>query len=329
MELRQAVFTVCLLFPLIMAQSAPTYAASASTDSTYSTYSTSTNSTSTSCGIAYISGCLSTAIVSACGDVYETACACDKSEQEVIASIAGPCLLAECSVTEILAIGNVATSACDQWLSTHLLTTTTAGGFGNTTSTGFIPTSTTFSSTTTPNMSITSTPTIPTSIPTSTSAAIASQGLSVGADVGIGVGVFALVCVIAVLAFVRLRRKKKYPAEAHELQTADNIAELPDQSEQSVRLDEPQMIEISPQDLEAFHFPFQNPEDAPVELDSRSIRAQSRGKVAGTETTAFDFETQKVLLSPELIESRASSRAPGSSPSSLRRHNTDTSNFTP
>jgi hypothetical protein len=318
MELRQAVFAVCLLFPFaIIAQS------SASNDQA----STSTNSGSTPCGTAYLSGCLANAIDSVCGNVYQTACICGTSGQGAIASLAGPCLLAECPVTEILELGNIATSACDQWLSTHLLTTS-AGEIGNKLSTGSIPASTTFSSVTTSSsgdMSITNSPTTPTSLPTSTSTGTASKSLPVGVDVGIGVGVLVLVCVIAVLAFVCRRRRKQPPPEAHELQTVDNIPELPDQSYISHRPDEGHMVAMSDQGLGGFEFPFQKPEVAPVEIYSHSVSAHSRGRKAGTEATAFDFESQKVLLTPEFLDkSRPSSRAPGSSPSSLRRYNTDT-----
>ena len=240
----------------------------------------------------------------------------------------GPCLLAQCPVTEILAIGNFATSVCDEWLKTHLMTTTT-GGYGNITSTAFIPTSTTFSSVTMSGlayMSITSSPTTPTSFPTSTSTSTASSHhLPVGADVGIGVGALAIVSVLAVVTFFYLRHRrprKQHSLEAHELQTVDNIPELPDRTD---RPDDVQVVTVSSEDVGRFDFSFPKPEVAPVEIDSQSVRAQSRGRVAGTETTAFDFESQKVLLTPELRDkSRASSRAPESSPTSLRRHNTDT-----
>jgi hypothetical protein len=90
-------------------------------------------------------------------------------------------------------------------------------------------------------------------------------------------------------------------------------------------LEEVMAVKIPLEELEGFEFPFQKQQMAPVEADSQSIRAQSRGRVAGTETTAFDFDSQKVLLTPELRDkSRASSRAPGSSPASLRRYNADT-----
>jgi hypothetical protein len=274
---------------------------------------------SIACGLEYIAGCLSTAIIAVCGNVSATACACGKSGQGVVASLVGPCLLAKCPVTEILAIGNYATSACDQWLSTHTLTAT-AGAGG--------PASTTFSSVTTSSradMSITSSPSIPSSSPTSTSTGTASQGLPVGAGVGVGVGALAILCVIVALAVFCLRRRRserQLSQEAYELQTGPNISELPDKASE---LEEANVVEIPRQELEAFNFPFQEQQIAPVEADSHVIRAQSRGRVAGTETTAFDFESQKVLLTPEFRDrSLASSRAAGSSPASLRRHNTDT-----
>jgi hypothetical protein len=288
------------------------------------------DSASTPCATGYIAQCLSTAIIAACGDVSQTACICGKSGQGAIGSLAGPCLLAQCPVTEILAFGNFATSVCDEWLKTHLVTTT-SGGYGNTTSTAFIPLSTTFSSVTTSgpaNMSITSSPATPTSFPTNTSTSTASQGLPVGADVGVGVGAVAIVSVIAVIAFICLRRRRRSKkqhspeAEAHELQTVHNTVELPDNTDGP---DDAHVVAISREDLERFEFEFPKPENAPVEIDSRSVRAQSRGRVVGTETTAFEFESQKVLLTPELRDkSRTSSRAPESSPTSLRRHNTDT-----
>jgi hypothetical protein len=277
------------------------------------------------CGTVYIAGCLSTAIISACGDVSSTSCICGTSGQGAIASLVGPCLIAACPYTEILAIGNFATSVCDEWLSTHLLTTT-AGGYINATSSAVGPVSTTFSSITTSSpgdMSITSSPTTPTSLPTNTSTATASQGLSVGADVGVGIGALAIVCFIAILAFYLRRRRSREPsAEAHELQSAVHISELPDKPQ---RLEEIHVVDIPRHELEGFQFPFQKPQIAPVEADSQSVRAQSRGRVTGTETTAFDFESQKVLLTPGLRDqSRASSRAPASSPASIRRNNTDT-----
>jgi len=104
-----------------------------------------------------------------------------------------------------------------------------------------------------------------------------------------------------------------------------NIPELPEQSGESERLDEPQVVNILSQDLGGFEFPFQKTE-TPVEIDSQSVRAQSRSRVAGTETTAFDFESQKVLITPEFFyKSRAPSPAPAST--SFRRHNTDYSTF--
>jgi len=280
----------------------------------------------TPCGTDYIAGCLSTAIISACGAITSTSCICGISGQGAIASLVGPCLIAGCPVTEILAIGDYATSACDNWLSTHTLTPT-SGGLGNATGSAIGPTSTTFNSVTTSSpgdMSITSSPSIPTSIPTSTSTGTASHALPVGADVGIGVGALAIVCIVAVLAFLCLRRrraKKQLSPEAHELQTGVNVSELPDKS---YPLDEIHVVEIPRHELERFEFPFQKKME-PVEADSQSVRAQSRGRVAGTETTAFDFESQKVLLTPEFRDrSRASSsRTPASSPGSIRRHNTD------
>jgi hypothetical protein len=142
--------------------------------------------------------------------------------------------------------------------------------------------------------------------------------------VGIGVGALAIVCVVAVLVFcLRRRRSKKEPSpEAHELQTGTNISELPDKTN---GLEEAHVVEIPWHQLDGFEFPFQKQQMVPVEADSQPVRAQSRGRVAGTETTAFDFESQKVLLTPGLRDqSRASSRAPPSSPASIRRHNTDT-----
>jgi hypothetical protein len=304
MELREAVvFIYILWFPLaVMAESL------------------------SPCGTNYIAECFSTAIISACGDITSTSCICGTSGQGAIASLVGPCLLASCPITEILAIGNIATSACDNWLSTHTLTTT-VGGLGNAISSTVRPASTTFSSimTTSPSyLTITGAPAVFTPSPTSTSTVIASQGLPVGADVGIGVGALAIVCVVAVLVFFCLRRrrsKKETSPEAHELQTSSNISELPDKTD---RLEEAHVAEISRHELERFEFPFQK-QMVPVEADSQSVRAQSRGRVAGTETTAFDFESQKVLLTPGLRDqSRASSRAPPSSPASIRRHNTDT-----
>jgi hypothetical protein len=154
---------------------------------------------------------------------------------------------------------------------------------------------------------------------------VASQGLPVGADVGIGVGALAIVSIVAVLVFffLRRRRSKEEPSpEAYELQTGTNISELPDKTD---GLEEIHVVDIPRHELEGFEFPFQKQQMVPVEADSQSVRAQSRGRVAGTETTAFDFESQKVLLTPGLRDqSRASSRAPTSSPASLRRHNTDT-----
>jgi hypothetical protein len=106
-----------------------------------------------------------------------------------------------------------------------------------------------------------------------------------------------------------------------------NIPELPEQSGESERLDEPQVVNISSQDLGGFEFPFQKTETL-VEMDSQSVRAQPRGRVAGTETAAFDFESQKVLITPEFFyKSQASSPAPVSSTASLRRHNTGHSTF--
>lgn len=305
MELRQAVFSIyLLLFPLvIMAQA------------------------TSPCSTDYFLGCFSTAIVSACGDLTSSSCICGSSGQVSIASLVGSCLFASCPVTQILAIGNLATSVCNAWLSTHTLTPT-AGGLGSATGSAVGPASTTFSSVTTTSpsyLTITSSPSLPTSLPTSTSTGTASQGLPVGADVGVGVGALAIVCVVAVLAFFCLRRrrraKKETSPEAHELQTGVNISELPDKSD---GLEEVHVVKIPLHELEGFQFPFQQ-QMAPVEADSQSVRAQSRGRVAGTETTAFDFESQKVLITPELRDqSRGSSRGPASSPASIRRHNMDT-----
>jgi hypothetical protein len=307
MELRQAVFSIyLLLFPLaIMAQT----------------------QTMSACGTDYILGCFSAAIASACGDVTSSSCICGTKGESAIPSLVGPCLVASCPITEIIAIGNYANSVCKAWLSTHTLTPT-AGGLGTATSSAVGPASTTFSSVTTTSptyLTITSFPSLPTSLSTSTSTETASQGLPVGAGVGIGVGALAVVCVVAVLAFFCLRRrrraKKQTSPEAHELQTGVNISELPDKSDGR---EEVHVVEIPRQELEGFQFPFQK-QMAPVEADSQSVRAQSRGRVAGTETTAFDFESQKVFITPGLRDqSRASSRAPASSPASILRHNMDT-----
>lgn len=306
-ELLQAVFSIYLvLSPLVIMAQAQTMS---------------------SCGTDYILGCFSTAIISACGDVTSSSCICGASGEVAIASLVGPCLMASCPVTEVIAIGNYAGSVCNAWASTHTLTST-AGGLGTATGSAVGPASTTFSSVTTTSpsyLAVTSSPSLPTSLPTSTSTGTASQGLPVGADVGIGVGALAIVCVVAALAFFCLRRrrraKKETSPEAHELQTGVNISELPDKSD---GLEEVHVVKIPLQELEGFQFPFQQ-QMAPVEADSQSVRAQSRGRVAGTETTAFDFESQKVLITPGLRDqSRASSRAPASSSASIRRHNMDT-----
>jgi hypothetical protein len=97
------------------------------------------------------------------------------------------------------------------------------------------------------------------------------------------------------------------------------LQELPDKTS---GLD---VIEIPRQELEGFQFPFQKEAIGPVEADSQSVRAQSRGRMVGTETTAFDFESQKVLITPGLRgTSRASSAAPASTAGSARRFNSDT-----
>ena len=93
------------------------------------------------------------------------------------------------------------------------------------------------------------------------------------------------------------------------------------------------IVDIPRQELEGFDFPFSNKQGiVPVEADSQSVRAQSRGRMTGTETMAFDFESQKALITPELRgTSRASSTAPPASASttagSVRRFNSDTEQY--
>jgi hypothetical protein len=104
-----------------------------------------------------------------------------------------------------------------------------------------------------------------------------------------------------------------------ELQTGANIHELPDKS---VELQDEPVVEIPLQELAGFQFPFQERADSPVEADSRSARAgPPRGRQAGTEATAFDFENQKVLLTPNL---RSSSKGSASPSRSLRQRNVET-----
>jgi hypothetical protein len=257
------------------------------------------------CGTDYIDNCFSSAVISACGDIASTSCYCATTAEIAIASLVGPCLYSSCPITQIIAIGGMATSFCNSWQSTHLLTTTARD-------TGYAS-------------SITNPPSITTSLPTTTTNGAASQGLPVRADVGIGLGAFAFACVVAVFVFFSIRRRRRTKEripEEHELQTYVNISELPDKSD---TLEEARVVKIPPQELEAFVFPFQRDQTAPVEADSQSVGAQSRGKVAGTETTAFSFESQKVLLTSGLHDqSRASSVAPRPSSGSIRRHNTNT-----
>jgi hypothetical protein len=201
----------------------------------------------------------------------------------------------------------MATSFCESWQSTHLLTTTVGD-------TGYASGITSPPSTTTP---------LPTT--TTTTNGETSQGLPVRTDVGIGLGAFAFACVVAVLVFFYSRRRgrtgERIPEE-HELQTDVNISELPDNSD---TLEDAHVVKIPPRELEAFVFPFQRDQTAPVEADSGSVRAQPRGRITGTETTALGFESQKVLLTSGLRnQSRASSVAPQSSSGSIRTHNTNT-----
>lgn len=291
-----------------------------------------------SCAVSYISSCLSTAIVSACGDLYETQCICATSGQASIASLAGPCLISSCPYTELLAIGTYATDACDQWLRTHLSGATTTASFTNSTRPATTLASTTSSWVTYTNTptTITYSPTTPTavlssSMSTAISTGTASQGLPIGADVGIGVGALALISIFLVFLFLffRRRRARKPPSpSSHELDTGISLQELPDKPDGLQPVD---LVEIPRQELDGFEFPFSQKRDiAPVEADSQSVRAQSRGRMVGTETTAFDFESQKVLITPGLRgTSRASSTAPASASTagSVRRFNSETEQY--
>ena len=305
----------------------------------------------TTCDTGYIGDCVSSAIVNACGDLTETACICGTSGRAEIGTIAGSCLISHCPLTEILAIGNYGFSACDEWLSTHTLSTTGAGQAPATT-TSSLPSSMSFNPSTSASarqMSIASSPTASTSqlaatTPSSTSAVATTTHLSLGAEVGIGVGAFVLLCVL-ILSFVlwlRYRRSKRRPSSSHaslsahalrpsgnlyeladkssvhELQTGANIHELPDKA---VELHDEPVVEIPLRELAGFQFPFQKRADSPVEADSRSARAgMPRGRQAGTEATAFDFENQKVLLTPNL---RSTSKGSASPSRSLRQRNVD------
>jgi hypothetical protein len=187
-------------------------------------------------------------------------------------------------------------------------------------------------------MNITSSPPTPTSmvnsmaisISTSTNSVISSSSLPPGAYVGIGVGALILVCAVVIFAFLCLRQRQRQRRKAenrtspepHELHTVANIAELPDKPKS---IEEVHVVVTPDNELDGFEFPFQAQHVAPVEADSQSVRAQSRGRMFGTETTAFDFESQKVLITPGLRDqSRGSSLAAPSSPASLQRQNTDT-----
>jgi len=256
--------------------------------------------------------------------------------------MAGSCLIGQCPLTQLLSLGSFAVSACDAWESTHTLTAsqmgTGTGGLGVGSIPSGLPASTTFSTlTSTGAMMITSSAAIPTtsSVATSTSSPSPSPVLSLGAEIGLAVGAFIVLVLIVALAFCLRRRTKRHSkhsqlptsagsgdGSAHELQTTSNIHELPDKVERRPsELDGTKIVTIPPQELSAFEFPFQNigpgilgeGTGEIVEADSRSARAgHPRGRMAGTEATVFDFESQKVLLEPG-IRDRGSSVASAAS----------------
>lgn len=87
----------------------------------------------------------------------------------------------------------------------------------------------------------------------------------------------------------RHERRRRGTASGNELQ-----AELPD-NKSTVHLN---VVDIPLRELDGEDaFRYRNAD--PVEADSRSARAgHPVGKMAGTEATAFDFDSQKVLLDP-------------------------------
>jgi hypothetical protein len=303
----------------------------------------------TLCPLTFVSSCLSVAVVDVCGNIDETSCVCGPAGQGPIATSAASCLLSSCPYNFLISLATDAGTFCSQWIYTHTLTGSallSAQSVLNSTYTSSSPSSfSTLASSTNGSLSITVTPTT-TSGPSDTSsstAAPAPAGLPLGAEVGIGIGAFAILSG-AVAGIILCRRHKRRTARAraadaaatatstgrddhdhdydhdysrdrdYELATEANAHELADKRQRM------SAIAIPPQELEGFQFPFRHgPSDA-VEADSRSVRAgQARGHMVGTETTAFDFETQKVLLTPVFVRTPGSRAASVSTTDSGRR----------
>jgi hypothetical protein len=288
----------------------------------------STAATASSCPLTYVSSCISVAIIEICGNINETSCVCGPSGQGQIATKAAPCLLVSCPYNFLISLAGNAGSACEIWISTHTLTGSalmSAESAINASRSAAASPSSAPASPTNSGLNITalSTLTAATASDTSTTtpATTSAGGLPLGAGIGVGVGAFAILSG-AIAGIILCRRHKKRAAHAqrpsspapapaddpNELQTESNIHELADKQQ---RLS---AIGIPPQELEGFQFPFQQgaSQGEAVEADSRSVRAgHPRGRMAGTETTAFDFETQKVLLTPAFV------RTPGSRAASV------------
>ena len=275
-----------------------------------------TTTASLACLEDSVTNCISSAVIEVCGIINDTTCICNTAGQASIATAAAPCLFQICPYNFLLSLASTAGAGCEEWLSTHTLTGSALLSAQSAANASITTSSPTLTSGSRLSFTATPTPSAPSETSTSSPAALAA-GLPLGAGVGIGVGAFAIV-VGAIVGIILCRRHKQRAARARAAAASSTdvcATELAADGELAAKRQRMSAVGIPLQELEGFRFPFQQGAGAPVEADSRSLRSmrsgQPRGRMAGTETTAFDFETQKVLVTPDIV------RTPGSRAASV------------
>lgn len=260
------------------------------------------------CSQGYIDSCITTAAVSFCGGFEDIDCLCGTSSLSIIGQNVFLCLLKSCNPDQGVSVANSGTAYCAPWQSTHIATSTSGNSISASTSS---PISTTLASSTTgTSVYITSAATLPTTMaPTSTMTASTAPSLSPGGKAGIGVGASAVAIIL--LAFFLHRRghlghRKKSHADPNEIHPAhivqdDSFGGHHDLMNIPLRDLNKDTINSPLHNRNANNPPAYDIPSQPVEANSISARGDHlAGKAAGTEATAFEFESQKVLLEPGL-----------------------------
>lgn len=262
---------------------------------------------STSCPQTDIDGCVTTAVSAVCGSASfsDPNCLCISPGISSIALAAGSCIFSKCLYEQAIDLAYAAQSNCSAWISANPSISTS----GDLTTSYSAPTSTKLlaSSRTGTGLTITD----PATLSNQTQSANPgsnSPRLSTGAKAGIAVGasVLLLAMLLSVGVFIYRRRKeKKRSFGASELHSG-----LPGKYDGAQSASDIPLRELHGDDLV-----FGYKQDGPVEADSRSARAgHPSGTMAGTEATAFDFESQKVLLEPGVKINFSSRGSNASSP---------------